>query len=170
MLNVVLDERSNDESIDSLEGCRSGKNTTNPLRHRSGGLLTILTGSGFIVHLTENVHRETPTEVIIETVKAHTKKESHIEYFERCEAVACDNMCNLLERVYSLGKQGLLTNNQIYFWNEMKCRSCVDRFHISTHKCKLCSIESEFCVLHPKLKKFREVLRQKENDVNDAVK
>ena len=182
MIDAILNERNNDEVIDELDACRSGANTIKPTKHRTGGILCCSTGSGFIVHLTENVHRETPTEVLIETVDAFTTKPSHIDYLERMEAIGYDNMCGLLSRIYSLGTKKLLTPEQAYFWHEMKCRAFVDSFHISTHKCKLCQKDSNFCVLHPKLPKFKKVLlhenntnyrskkREKNTRVNDEVK
>ena len=182
MIDAILDERNNDEVIDELNGCRSGANTTRPLQHKTGGILCCSTASGFIVHLTENVHRETPTEVLIETVDAFTTKSSHIDYFERMEAIGYDNMCSLLSRIYSLGTKELLTKEQAYFWHEMRCRAFVDSFHISTHQCKLCKQDSTYCTLHPKLPKFKNVLlyeantnyrskkREKNTRVNDEVK
>ena len=182
MIDSILDERNNDDVIDKLDGCRSGANTIRPSQHRTGGILCCSTVSGFIVHLTENVHRETPTEVLIETVDAFTTKPSHIDYLERMEGIGYDNMCNLLSRIYSLGTKELLTHEQAYFWHEMRCRAFVDSFHISTHKCKLCQKDSNYCTLHPHLPKFQNVLmyestknyrskkREKNTRVNDEVK
>lgn len=57
-LKKLQDERDNDEAIDAMEGCRSGENTIQPDRSRTGGIFIISTLSGFIIKLKEYIHRE----------------------------------------------------------------------------------------------------------------
>ena len=158
-LKEIQNERMNEEAIDNLEGCRSGQNTIKPKRNRSGGIFMITTLTGLIVELKEYIHAETPTEVIKDAVEAFSSSRSHINYFERLEALGYDNMCNLQKRIHSLGRKGHLTELQAYFWTELLHRTFVDSFHIAKHKCELCSVNhpKKTCCLDGNLTKFKEI-------------
>ena len=175
-------ERRYDSVIDELNGCRSGENTIRPFRNRTGGIFCISTLSGFIVRLNEYIHRETPTEVTQDAVKAFTLLPSHQKYFERLEALGYDNMCNLQATVHVAGERRTLNQLQQFFWCEMRFRSFVDSFHIKKHICRLCSLshDEKICCLNSKLEKFKKIFqheksrnykkKEKYTKVNDEVK
>lgn len=163
-MKELQDERDNDEVIDNLHGCRSGVNTIKPERGKTGGIFIISTLSGFIIELKEYIHRETSTEVITDTPKAFTTLQSHINYFERLEALGYDNMCNLQTRVHNLGRQSNLSDLEAFFWDDLRSRTFVDRFHIAGHNCPLCSKDHEkcLCCFDISLPKFKEIFATKE--------
>lgn len=178
----LQNERENDEAIDELEGCRSGANTIKPKRERTGGIFCISTLSGFIIYLKEYIHRETPTEVISDAVKAFSELGSNINYFERLEALGYDNMCNLQARIHNAGKNDEMNDKEAYFWSELYYRTFVDGFHMKTHKCELCDKDHEkgICCFDTTLPKFKEIMTEYENyckekrmkytKINDEVK
>ena len=178
----IYKEREDDETIDELEGCRSGQNTINPKRNRTGGIFCISTLSGFIIDIREYIHRETPTEITSDAVEAFTSLQSHRNYFERMEALGFDNMCNLQKKIHVSGRNDLLTPLQAYFWHQLKYRTFVDSFHISRHTCPLCHLNHPegLCCLDSSLKKFQKIFKHNEKynekkkmkytKINDEVK
>ena len=178
----IYKEREDDDEIDDLDGCRSGQNTINPKRNRTGGIFCISTLSGLIVDLREYVHRETPTEITSDAVTAFTTLPSHQKYFERMEALGFDNMCNLQKKIHVSGKNDLLTQRQAYFWSTLLYRTFVDSFHTSKHICPLCNKTHPdgLCCFDSNLTKFKKIFKNKEKynekkkihytKINDEVK
>ena len=162
VIDLILKEREDDDVIDKLESCRSGKNTIKPVGNRTGGILCISTCSGFIINLKEYAHRETCTEVCIDVVETFIGlgKQSHIDYFERMDSIGYDHMCGLCKRIISMGKQGLLTSDQIFFWTKMMAAAFSDGFHIQKHICELCHMKyTETVILNGECKKFDNIFR-----------
>ena len=177
-------QRYSDDAIDELKGCRSGANTIQPKRDRTGGMFLISTCSGFIVFGKEYIHRETPTEVTTDAVKAFTTTDSCRNYFERLEALGYDNMCSLQRTIHVFGSKDALTPIQSYFWSEFRDRTFVDSFHLAKHICPLCN-KSDDKGIHcfdSSLPKFESIFneynkfckskgkRMKYTKVNDEVK
>ena len=136
------------------------------MKNKSGGLFVISTLTGFIIYSKEYNHREIPKEVSIDVVDAFTNLNSSINYFERMEALGYDNMCGLLRTTYKALREGRLSEIQEYFWNEMGVRAFVDRFHLKTHGCELCSSnhEKSAVCLKSSLPKFEHIFKQKHKD------
>ena len=127
-------------------------------------MFIISTCSGFIIYGTEYIHRETPTEVTIDAVKAFTTLQSNRNYFERLEALGYDNMCNLQATIHSNGRKGHFDSLQAFFWSELADRSFVDGFHLKTHDCELCDINHEngTCCFDTSLDKFKSIFPKEE--------
>ena len=171
MIEAIVQERNDDIAIDSLKACRSGKNTIKPQQGRSGGICSWMTLSGFCIELKEYIHRETPTEIILDTVTALTKGPARIQYFQRMESLGYDSMCNLIKRVLKLARRGLLSKEVSHFWSQMLLRTFSDKFHVAKHVCPLCALSSGNCLLNPALPKFKEVFKTNEEaKINDEVK
>ena len=169
-MKQIIEERQNDIVIDQLKGCRSGKNTVKPVKERSGGVCAWMTLSGFLIFIKEYIHRETSTEVILDTYEALTRCSARQQYYERLECLGYDAMCNLLGRLLNIANKGWLTPKQSEFWHHLLDRLYCDKFHVSNHKCKYCHIRSKKCLLNPKLSKFKKTFPEDDqNKINDEV-
>ena len=128
----------------------------------TGGIFIISTLTGFIIDLKEYIHRETSTEVMMDAVRAFMSLPSHINYFERLEALGYDNMCNLQGTIHNTGKKGMLNDKEAFFWTEMLYRTFVDSFHIAKHICRLCSIKHPdgTCCFDATLPKFKKIFKK----------
>ena len=75
-------EQEDDEFFDQLQGCRKGKNAIKPETGFTGGVNGWFTSSGFVIKLKENVYRETPTEIIMDTFDIFTSSIRMIMFFQ----------------------------------------------------------------------------------------
>lgn len=80
--SIIAGERENDTFFDELKGCRKGKNAPKPEIGYTGGVNGWFTTNGFIIKLKENIRRETPTEIIIDTFKLSTSTIHAIMFYQ----------------------------------------------------------------------------------------
>ena len=171
-------EEDDEKITDSLGGCRSGKNLIKPDEYRtSGGAVAIMSLDGFVCSLTEVLHTESQTEVILrtyETFALNNDSPIHYEYFCRMiVAFGYDMMCNILERLLSQPMQQLvdkdeLVKGMLYFFDALGLdRLFIDKMHISTHKHTVCQNDEATGLLHPKLSKFKGILNGIKEKVNE---
>ncbi len=107
IVDFIQSERINIDVWNELDGCRKGYHVidhgeSDPLYTRTGGLQNWMAHDGFILYLGENVHRETPTEVLIGLGTILTSTDEHIEYSKRIMGVGYDMMCCLYLRLITL--------------------------------------------------------------------
>ena len=132
---------------------------------------------GFVCSLTEVLHTESQTEVILrtyETFALNNDSPIHYEYFCRMiVAFGYDMMCNILERLLSQPMQQLvdkdeLVKGMLYFFDALGLDCLfIDKMHISTHKHTVCQNDEATGLLHPKLSKFRGILNGIKEKVNE---
>ncbi len=162
-------ERNNVNVWNDINGCRKGYHVidheeSDPLFTRSGGLQNWMAHDGFILYLGENVHRETPTEVLIGLGTLLTSDSDHIEYSKRIMGVGYDMMCCLYGRLRTLIDLALLAPIIISLFISLLPYLFIDLFHIVTHKNPLCLITGLF---HPKGDKFKG--QRIETGGNDSI-
>ena len=80
--NILQCERDDDKYFDELAGCRKGKNAPKPDTGYTGGVNGWFTTNGFILQIKENIRRETPTEIIIDTFKLFTASVHAILFYQ----------------------------------------------------------------------------------------
>ncbi len=168
--DFIESERHNIDVWNDTDGCRKGyhvidHNESDPLYSRTGGLQNWMTHDGFILYLGENVHRETPTEVLIGLGTLLTSTSDHIEYSKRIMGVGYDMMCCLYGRLRTLITLACLSPIIISLFIALLAYLFIDLFHIRTHKNILCLITGLF---HPKGKKFRKQ-RIETKGANDSI-
>ena len=56
----------------------------------------------------------------------------------------------------------------IYFWLLMLILFFVDAWHIAKHTEAFCKLSDNGCLFHPKMQKFRNVLKNSNANVNNA--
>ena len=99
-VHMLLRKGTENQFTDNLNACRKGKNIVTDVISKTGGLLAIMTCSNFIVHLSEFVHLESPTAVILRYYESMTNNEICLEYFRRMLLVfGFDCMCNIYKRL-----------------------------------------------------------------------
>ena len=163
MLRTLLEENTNDTFFDDVNGCRKGGSVTLS-RTKTGGIIVIITCSGFALSIKKNLYRETPTQVICDIAGALTASSDAVRYYERMEALGWDMCCNVWSRLISLLRQGLLPDNYVHLYNmDVLSRFFGDSFHISSHKCNLCHRDSDSCIFQPSLRRFRGILKDNKN-------
>ena len=86
LVNIIQGEQEDDSYFEELAGCRKGKNATRPKTGWTGGVCNFMTSSGFILFSKELVARETPTQVIFDTMEFFTSSSAAIQFYERAEA------------------------------------------------------------------------------------
>ena len=156
---LMENERFNEDTWNSLNGCRKGRHVINQekdsLFHTTGGVQSWMTQSNFILSLTENVHRETPTQVISQFSSLMTSTPVHEEYASRITGVGYDMMCTLYGRLRNLINEGLLESKQTVLWINLLPRLFVDKWHVHGHVNLLCRKDSN--LLNPYCRKFKEL-------------
>ena len=84
---LIENERYSEDTWNSLTGCRKGRHVidteNDSLYHHTGGVQSWMTQSNFIISLSENVHRETPTEVIAHFSCLMTSTDAHTQFASR---------------------------------------------------------------------------------------
>lgn len=169
-LGTLLDEEEDKAKvIDSLGGCRVAKNMTKPKIHHSGGIVCLMALSGFMYCLTEVLHHESPTEVILRTYDTFTSSEVHLDYFCRFLVLfGYDMMCNIVVTLLSDTMEKLVVIDEsvkyiLFFWSVFGLeRLFIDKLHVRTHKHKMCQNDENIGILHPKLSKFKRLLTAEE--------
>ncbi len=166
---LIESERNNINVWNQLDGCRKGYHVidhqeSDPLYTRTGGLQNWMSHDGFILYLGENVHRETPTEVLIGLGTVLTATDDHIEYSKRIMGVGYDMMCCLYGRLRTLIELAYLPPLIISLFISLLAYLFIDLFHIKTHKNPLCSLTGLF---HPQGKKFKK--QRIETGGNDSI-
>ena len=79
---ILMSERQDDRYFDELKACRKGKNAPKPDTGYTGGVNGWFTTNGFILKIKENIRRETPTEIIIDTFKLFTASIHAIMFYQ----------------------------------------------------------------------------------------
>ena len=116
-----------------------------------------MTHDNFILSLTENKHRETPTEVIISLVTLLLSSQAMISFTERICGIGYDMMCTLYGRARTLITNSLLNSEQTSLIIKLLQYLFVDKWHIKPHKSALCQNDKQG-LFHPYLKKFKNIL------------
>ncbi len=168
--DFIETERQNIDVWNDLDGCRKGYHVidhgeSDPLYTRTGGLQNWMAHDGFILYLGENVHRETPTEVLIGLGTLLTSTADYREYSNRIMGVGYDMMCCLYGRLRTLITLACLSPIIISLFISLLAYLFIDLFHIKTHKNPLCKVETG--LFHPKGKKFRK--QRIETSANDSI-
>ena len=78
---ILQGEREDDKYFDELDACRKGKNAPKPDIGYTGGVNGWFTANGFIIKIKENIRRETPTEIIIDTFELFTATVHSIMFY-----------------------------------------------------------------------------------------
>ena len=132
---------------------------------RTGGLQCWMTHDNFILSLTENKYRETPTEVIMGLICLLLSNKTFKAYTERICGIGYDMMCTLYGRIRTLINQNILTAEQKSLMIKLLKYLFVDKWHVLTHTNDLCQNEKGG-LLHPFLPKFKNILfgTEKTND------
>ena len=175
---ILAAEEDDEKTTDSLGGCRSGKNLIKSDEYRtSGGVVAIMSTDGFVCSLTEVLHTESQTEVILriyETFALNNDSHVHYDYFCRMiVAFGYDMMCNILERLWSKPMRQLMDNDELvkgilYFFDALGLeRLFIDKMHISSHKHTVCQNDETTGLLHPNLSKFKGILNGLKEKVNE---
>ena len=178
MSKILAAEEDDEETTDSLGGCRSGKNSIKSDEYRtSGGVVAIMSLDGFVCSLTEILHTESQTEVILRTYETFAlNNDSHIHYDYFCRMIVAfgyDMMCNILERLLSRPMQQLMDRDELvkgilYFFDVLGLdRLFIDKMHIKTHKHVVCQNDEATGLLHPNLSKFKGILNGIKEKVNE---
>ena len=139
-------EQESEQEINDIKGCRSGENTVQLRKRRTGGTMVLMTASGFVLSLSPILRTESPTEVLLRIVRTVWMGEDYLEMFCRfCTNIGYDMMCNMLKRL--LGFKMLDMFNEGVKDVQFMCyvflafglhRLFIDRFHSSKHKMKAC--------------------------------
>ena len=175
---ILAAEEDDEKTTDSLGGCRSGKNLIKSDEYRtSGGTVAIMSLDGFLCSLTEVLHTESQTEVILRIYETFAlNNDSHIHYDYFCRMIVAfgyDMMCNILERLLSRPMQQLMDRDELvkgilYFFDALGLhRLFIDKMHISTHKHTVCQNDEVTGLLHPHLSKFKGILNGIKGKVNE---
>ena len=163
------------DATDSLGGCRSGKNAIKSGDYRtSGGVISIMALDGTMCSLTEVLHTESQTEVILRIFETFTNSTIHHDYYCRqVVAFGYDMMCNILSRLSSPVMDQLMRNDELvkqvlYWWDTLGLhRLFIDKLHISSHDHIFCQNDENTGLLHPKLSKFKGILNEIDEKVNE---
>ena len=156
--DIVSLETRNDVFINSTKGCRKASNMNIASAFKTHGLNALMTCSGFIIRLREEIVRETPTGCIIDIADAFTANDSIIQSANRIEALGYDMMCRMYYTLRRLLNEAKLSAKQERFWSGLLERLFVDIWHIHTHIDKLCKQDSDEAIFHPKLAKYKNIL------------
>ena len=140
------------------KGCRKETAMRSATGCQINGVNAFFTCSGFCISLKEELWRETPTQIVLETPKLFTSHKDSIKYYERITGFGYDMACNILKTLIALSEENALTDEQKKFWKPIMNRLFIDPFHISSHKLSICKEDSKEGILHPKLKKFKNIL------------
>ena len=140
------------------KGCRKETAMRSATGCQINGVNAFFTCSGFCISLKEELYRETPTQIVLETPKLFTSHKDSIKYYERIAAFGYDMACNILKTLIALSEEDALTDEQKKFWKPIMNRLFIDAFHISSHRLSICKEDSKEGILHPKLKKFKDIL------------
>ena len=160
--NIIDTEREDDEFFDQLQACRKGKNATKPAAGYTGGVNVWCTCNGFIIKMKENVCRETPTEIIADTHEIFTSTPRFLLFWSLMTIMGWDMICCIVKRLQTLVKENILSPDQLAFYSIGFVSIFVaDLWHISTHTCKYCVLDSTTCLFHPMLPKFKQSLFDK---------
>ena len=158
---LVEQEREQEETWNDLDGCRRGHHAFNDdddaLYQRTGGLQSWMTHDNFIISLTENKNRETPTEVIIGLITMLLSSRTLIAYTERIAGIGYDMMCNLYARARTLITNSLLEPLHSSLIIKFLQHLFIDKWHVKPHKNALCQ-NDEGGLFHPYLPKFKNIL------------
>ena len=128
------------------------------------------------MNLSEVLHTESPTEVILRIFDTFTSSDEHWEYFCRhLVALGYDFMCNMLRRLLSTKMKDMMYRDEsvreiLFFWHKLGLhRLFIDKMHIQTHKEAICSNDEDSGLLHPKLSKFKGILNGIPQKVNEQM-
>ena len=136
---VINKEREDNEHIDRLAGCRKGGNIPIPWAIYTGGITNIMTCSGFILSMYENIDRETPTEICQQLYDCMTSSDDRIKYYCHMEGFGYDMVCNIYQTTNKLKKEQILDCNMTKFYSDEFMEIWfVDRLHVIKHTCNLC--------------------------------
>lgn len=166
---MILREEFDDEFIDSINGCRASDNYKIPSYIVSGGVFAFMSLSGFIISLSEIIHRETTTGIIMAYISL-MDHEFFNNYFERLSSFGIDIICGVFKRLITLCYEKQISDNHIYYWSLIFVCMFIDRFHLKGHKeirCK--SINPKEGLFNSKLIKFKGILNDTDHTVNDSV-
>ena len=156
LAKFVDSERQKEDAWNDLGGCRQGRHVMREQSffQKTGGLENWMTQSGFILSLSENLHRETPTEVLMLLGSVLLSSDAHKEYTKRIMGIGYDMMCVLYKRLRTLIDGDYLPQEQISLFISFLHYLFVDAFHVESHTLDLCQkINGLF---HPRSKKFTE--------------
>ena len=163
-------EINNNTLLNTIPGCRKAKNISWSNRRRTNGINGWMTCSGFIIRLREELIRETPTSVILDTADAFTCNPTITNYFNRLEAAGYDMVCRLYNTVNKLFEAGTLTIKQHNFWCYILDRIFIDIWHVATHTDKMCIKNVDTGIFHPLLNKFKHILFKQNADTQKIMK
>ena len=161
-MHELLAENSNDLFFNDVNGCRKG-GTVTLCKEKSGGIIIIITCSGYALAIKKNLYRETPTQIICDLFAVLTSSPASRAYYERIEALGWDMCCNVWLRLLKLFSKKLLTKEQVHFFSiDIISRFFSDSFHISSHRCPLCAFGPK-CIFQPGLPRFTGILKDERN-------